>query len=198
MWFGVNVEKRLSKGLKLTISPEVRFHRDISKVEKSLLDLSLKYKINKNFRISGGLRYEYDMSDLFDKKNHLRYNLDFIYRQKMSKVVRMDYRLRYQKKYKDRFVGNQADHLINTVSYRNKLKVKYSYNKKNKLYFSAELFKTSKVHQPAYFSDIRVVVGDCLKTKIGTFDLSFGYQKEFKSDYPLSLYFGRIRYMIKW
>ena len=86
---------------------------------------------------------------------------------------------------------------IYSSSVRNKVKLMFKYNKTNRLFLSSELFKLFELFREPYFNKVRFYLGDEIKTTIGAFDCSIGFEKELHSNNPYSFIFFKTIYTIK-
>jgi len=196
VWGGVNIEKELSKDFEINLEQQLRYYTNATKFDDYIIDFGGRYKMNKNFKLGANLRYTYNAKKWKKTENNYRYNLDLNYKAKISTKLKLYYRLRYQQE----FINFSLESRTTNIYYseiRNKIKIKYNLHKKNKLYVSGELFRLIETFKEPYFNKIRFGVGDEIKTKIGNFNCSFGYEQEMNANYPLSFFFLKIIYTIK-
>ena len=196
IWGGVNIEKKLSKEIEINLGQQLRYYSDATSFDDYIIDFGGKYKMNKNFKLGANLRFTHDAKRWKEAENNYRYNLDLNYKANISKKIKLYYRLRYQETYVDLFSEYQTTN-IHYSGFRNKIKIKYNLNKRNKLFLSGELFRLKETFRSPYFNKIRFYLGDEIKTKIGNVSCSFGYEQEINTDYPLSFFFIRLAYTIK-
>jgi hypothetical protein len=137
LWTSVNLEKKIIKGLSVTLSEEVRFSENITEVGTFFTDIGLNYKINKNWRIAGNYRFtnKIQLDNSYSKRH--RYYFDLSYRQKFYQFTIIA-RTRFQSQYAD-VNSSETGHLPEYYS-RNKLTLKYNINQKISPYLSAEAF----------------------------------------------------------
>jgi hypothetical protein len=194
-WAVVNIQKKLSKDFEINLEQQLRFYTNSTKIDDYIIDFGSKYKINKNFKLGANFRYTYNKKRWKETENNYRYNLDLHYKGKVSTKLKLYHRLRYQKNITDVFSVTQTN--VNLSKIRNKLKIGYKINKNNMLYFSGEIFKSIEIFKTPYFNKTRFYLGDVIKTKIGDFNCSFGYEQEVNTDYPLNFLFLKIVYTLK-
>ena len=199
IWIGVDIEKKVFNNFDLNLEQQIRTFKNTSKIDDYLLDLGLKYPINKQFVIGTNLRYIYNRKRVTERENNFRYNLDIEYKKKIKPRLNFRYRLRYQKEYVNLFSGffAPAPKNIYSSSVRNKVKLTFKYNKTNRFFLSSELFRLSKLFREPYFNKVRFYLGDEIKTIIGKFDCSIGFEKELHPNNPYSFIFFKTIYTIK-
>jgi hypothetical protein len=195
-WATANIKKKIAKNFVINLEQQLRFYENAVKFDDYIIDFGGKYKMNKNFKLGVNLRYTYNAKRSAESDNNYRYNLDLNYKGNVSKKLNFSYRLRYQQE----FVNLLSEYKKTNVHYsgvRNKVKIKYDINKKNRIYVSGELFRLIETFKDPYFNKVRFYLGDEIKTKIGDFNCSIGYEQEINIDYPLSFFFLKISYGLK-
>ena len=195
-WMGATLKYDLTKDLDLSLSQDIRFQESLTELDKYITEVGLSYKINKEFRIGGDLRYYINQKRDETRSQDWRYNLDFKYRIKLIKHLKLRYRLRHQTAYRNLFTA-QANKGESESAIRNRVGVFYEGIKHHEFYFTSEIFRAIRHYRKPYFSKLRLVLGDEIKTKYGEFDVSFGYERELNSLYPLHFVFSRIYYTFK-
>ena len=196
IWGGLLLEKNISENFKLNLEQQIRTYSNASKLDDYLAELSLQYKINKNFNLSSGIRYVYNEKRWKETENNIRYNIDFGFKQKISSRFKFYYRLKYQKEYVN-LLSNYSIEKIHFSDIRNKIKLAYKANDLNKIYVSAEVFRLIEKYKAPYYNKLRFYLGDKVDTKIGQFDCSIGYEHEIQTEYPYSFLFLKTIYKIK-
>jgi opacity protein-like surface antigen len=191
LWTGAGIEKSW-KDWTLTINEEIRFKQDISEINNYFTEAGLRYRINKNFALEGGYRYTRDKNSDGSYDNLTRYNLDLRFRGKLD-YISIHYRLRYQKEVEG---FNLLDQTTDYEKYvRNRVRVRYNKFIRIKPYVSAELFQ---LFRPDYYSEleyIRVLGGIRYEAgKVGTFNLAFGFNREFTDIEPAMIYQFKVNY----
>lgn len=195
-WGGINIEKKLSKDFEINLEQQIRLHTNATEIDDYIVDFGGKYKMNKNFKFGANLRYVYNNKRLEDAENNYRYNLDLLYKGKLISKLKLYYRFRYQHEY----VYPSSVYPITNIHYsgiRNKIRIQYRANDQNDIYISGELFRLLQIYREPYFKKIRFYVGDNLKTKIGRFNLSLGYEQEINTNHPLSFFFIKAKYTLE-
>ena len=203
VWIGVEYEKKIFKSFDLSLAQQIRTFKNSSVLDDYLCDIGLKYPINNKFNLGTNIRYTHNNKRVKEKENNFRYNLDIGYKKELTRKIKIHYRLRYQKEYINHYrnVYYRLTGISNQKMYssgiRNKLKITFKQNKKNKFYTAAELFRLIENFREPYFNKIRFNIGEEIKSKIGRFDFSIGFEKELHSDFPYSFLFFKMIYSIK-
>jgi len=203
VWIGVKYEKKIFKSFDLYLGQQIRTFKNSSELDDYLFDIGIKYPINKEFNLGTNIRYTYNNKRVKENENNFRYNLDIGYKNEFTQKIKIYYRLRYQKEYINHFrniyyrLAGISSQKIYSSGVRNKLKITFKHNKKNKFYTSAELFRLIENFREPYFNKIRFNIGEEIKSKVGKFDFSLGLEKELHSDFPYSFLFFKMIYSIK-
>ena len=203
VWIGVKYEKKIFKSFDLDLEQQIRTFKNSSMLDDYLFDIGIKYPINKEFNLGANIRYTYNNKRVKVNENNFRYNLDIGYKKELTQKIKIYYRLRYQKEYINHFrniyyrSAGISSQKIYSSCVRNKLKITFKQNKKNKFYTSVELFRLIENFREPYFNKIRFNIGEETKSKIGKFDFSLGFEKELHSDFPYSFLFLKMIYSIK-
>ncbi|MFK7756461.1 MAG: DUF2490 domain-containing protein [Flavobacteriales bacterium] len=196
IWTGIDLEKKLSPNLNINLEQQVRFYSDVSELDDYIIDLGGKYRLNSNFKLGLNLRYTYNARRNKTPENNNRYNLDLHYKAKLTKKIQLNYRLRYQQQFTDLFSREKEASGIRSAV-RNKLRIRFKLNDTHKLHTSAELFRRMETFREPYFNQLRFYLGDVINTKIGDFDIAFGYEQEINTTFPQSFFFIKTGYTIK-
>jgi len=197
VWTVIDIEKDFGKNFRLNLEQQLRLHTNATKLDDYIIDAGVKYKLNKNFSLGANLRYTYDNKRWRSPENDYRYNLDLIYKGKLTDKLSIGYRLRHQHEYVDIFQAN-SQHKRNFYGIRNRVQMKYKLDKKNEMFFSFEMFRLIETYREPYFNKFRLYIGDEFKTKkYGKIALSFGYEQELNDIYPLSFYFVKTNYTFR-
>ena len=194
-WIGFSLKKKKGN-YQLELEQQLRTYKSALKVDDYLVDLGCKYAINKSFSLNANLRYIYDRKRWKEPENNLRYNFDLGYKVKIIEDLDLTYRARYQKELVNPF-NEELDQNEHFSGFRNKIKLKYKYDDRNKVYVSAELFRLIQPYRAPYFNKLQFLIGDKLNTNIGKFDCSLGFEKEIQSSHPYSFGFLKIRYTLR-
>lgn len=186
-WVGFSCQKKFNKKYILSLNQELRLNQNSKKLDNLFLETDLRYKANKSVYLSSELRQSYNISNIGRKEHNTRYSLDVTFVKKLSKRLEIDYRLRYQNQFINLIVNNY--YRGNEISYRNKVAGAYKLTDIHKIEFSAELFRKVEQFREPYFNQIRLQLKDRIKFKSKELKLSFGYERELNSDYPLNFFF---------
>ncbi len=196
-WMGLKIEKDLPKGFEFSLEQQLRTCRNSTQVDNYWAELGINYTINKNFRLQGNLRYIHDVNKWKATENSLRYNLDIELRLPLHKEWRLDYRARYQQKFIDAFQFQAATINLRSSTVRNRLKLRWKYNKAHQFYYLTELFVSSDSFTKSYLDQLRFSLGDKLKTKVGIFNIAVGYEVNLQPNNLFSFFFVQLIYQLK-
>ena len=188
LWSGLNVKSKITDNLTINLEQQVRFYTNISEFDDYLAEIGAKYKISKQFKLGGQFRYTYNARRWKDTEHNGRYSLQIEYGTRLSDHLKLSYRLRYQQEFIN-LLSHYDPSNIRFSELRNKVKVRYDLNEKNRLHGSVELFRLMELYTKPYFSKIRFYLGNTFKTKLGPLDMSLGYEQDINSNYPLSFFF---------
>lgn len=193
-WIGFQISKELPNNFKLSLDQQIRTWKNSTRIDKYFADLGLKYKINKNFSLAGGIRYTHDTNKWEEPENGFRYNVDLRFKTIVVKKFRLVYRARYQQLLT---LKNRAALTPNVVTVtRHRLKGQWKAHKKHELYTGAELFVRREALRTSYLDRLRFSLGDKIKTKIGQFDVGVGYEVNLQRLDPFSFFFVKTIYNI--
>lgn len=194
IWTNVGVQYGFTKKWQVGFSEEARFFDNASKLSRLISEADMQYKIDKHFKLGGGVRYAYARKKDYTFTNDIRYHLDFNYKLKLGEKFELRYRLRFQNNYIDLF--GYYDESRRKAHVRNRVELQYEHQK-NTFYCNAELFREFAIYRTPYFNALRLNVGDQLKTKLGVMDYSFGYRRQLNDTHPLNFFFLRLGYTFK-
>jgi len=196
VWGVINIEKNIGKDFEIELAQQLRFYSTATQLDDYIVDLGGKYKINKNFRLGANLRYTYNAKRWKETENNYRYNFDLRYKGRIMENLNLHYRLRYQHEYVNTF-SEYLKTNIHHSNIRHRAKAEYKINKLHTSYFSAELFRLMEPFIEPYWNKVRFFIGDEIASRIGEFDVSFGYELETNTKYPLSFFFIKTKYTLK-
>lgn len=194
LWTSVGVNYKFNKKWKTTLIQEIRTFDNAIKLQKSITDLGLNYRINKQFKLGASIRYKYGRKKDYTFTNDIRYNVDFGFKSKLTKQLNFYYRFRFQHSYINLFTYlPDVDEKSNA---RNRIKLEYSHNK-HAYFIAAELFREYAVYKTPEFNNLRLTIGDKLETKLGDFKYGIGYEKELNKEHSLDFFFLKLNYTFK-
>ena len=191
LWLSGEFSKQFKEDYSFSASQEVRLYESITELDKSITQLSIDYKINKKFKISGGIRYAFNAKEDKTISQDFRYHGDFGYKLKFNKDFSMKYRLRFQTRYPNLFLptrkGSDSD-------FRHRHSFDFDLNKKHELGFSAEIWREFELYEKPHFGKIRLLPSDEMewnKQKINVFG---GFEKDIDESTPMTYYIVGIAY----
>lgn len=196
LWTGVSYAFKLSETFSVKATQEIRLFESVTKLEKSLTDIGLKYKINEEFSLGSNLRYYFDRKRTNEITQDVRYSFDLNFRKKLSKKQKLFYRARYQTAYEEPFGATLRKGGV-TANFRNQIGFSYKTNKRNKLYLKAEMFREIKNLRRPYFNKFRISLGYQVKWKKNNLNCSINMERDLNSAYPLLYSYLRLKYNFK-
>lgn len=122
LWMTVSAEKKISKKFKVVVAEEMRLRENISMIGQLFTDVSLQYKVTKNFLVSGSYRFIMKQTLDFYYEPRQRFYADLTYKIKASKV---DFYLRTRVQDQDRYTIPEGENNRQTLYWRNKIAAKY-------------------------------------------------------------------------
>lgn len=195
LWTGVEIEKSLLDDFTISLKQEVRFKRDISELNNVFSQLGVSYNLNKNFSLSGKYRYILNRKSGGDLVNQSRYSLNLMYKGKLD-YISIYYRLRYQKEV-------ESMHLLKPNEpfekyFRHRISVRYTDFDMIKPYISAEIFQLNTMVDFPMYNQLRLLGGVKISPKkIGSFNLSWGLERELNNILPYTYYITKLNYTYK-
>jgi hypothetical protein len=182
LWTSFNLEKKLNKKLSAALSEEFRFTENITELGTYFTDLSLSWKISKNWRFGGGHRFtcKRNLDDSYSKRN--RFYIDLAYRNKIDKLS-ITIRGRLQSVYVD-YNSSPTGH--DPLYYnREKLTLKYDLEKRYTPYVNAEMFLPLQSEDPLYINAMRYCAGiEYAFDKRNSLDVYYMIQREYNVKNP--------------
>ncbi len=185
-WNTIGIEYKLNKKWNFSLEEQLRLKENISVVDNYFTQLSAEYKLFKNFKLGGGLRYirENDnKGNVQGYENHFRFNLDAIYKHKINDFT-LSYRLRYQNKNELGISSDEGDYANQNVRFKTAIKYdikNWSFDPK----FSAEIFNKFQEGEENGFNKFRLTLGTDYKIKnFGKLGIFYRVEKELNVDFP--------------
>ena len=129
-WNGINIEVKLPYSMKLGIEQNLRFVDQSPKFKQTFTEISLSYKLFKDVLIILPFRYA-----IFDDKTKQRLSFASSYKYSINPFS-MKYRLKFQRVFED---GNFSNDMI-----RNKLWIRYKFNKRFRPFIAGEILQIEK------------------------------------------------------
>lgn len=185
-WNTIGLEYKLDKKWTFSLEEQLRLKEDISVIDEYFTQVGAEYKLFKDFKIAGGLRYirqNDNQGNIQGYENHFRYNIDAAYKHDINNFT-LGYRLRYQNKNELGVSSEEGDYANQNI----RLKASIEYNISNwKLdpKFSAELFNHFEKEDDNGFSKYRLTFGTDYKIKkFGKIGVFYRFEKELNVDLP--------------
>lgn len=191
VWTSVGIEYKQNKKWSYQLTQRVRTNDNAIKLQKVITDFELSHRINKHYSLGFGIRYAYDRKKNQTFTNDMRYQFDFNVKQKLTKKLSLKYRLRFQHTYNNLFT--YILDIDRKSNLRNKISINYKL-KGHQLFLATELFREYEVYKKPYFNNLRISVGDKIKTKQADITASIAFERELQEDVPLNLFLFRINY----
>jgi hypothetical protein len=194
VWASIGIQYQFNKKWQGSITQEARFDDNAGKLKRLLTDIGVRYKINDQFKLGAGIRYAHARKgdNLFT--DDIRYNLDFMYRLELSKKLDLKYRFRFQNNYIN--LSSYYDEFTRKANARNQVELQYERGI-HTYYWNVELFREFVIYRRPYFNNLRMSIGDQVKTRLGVVDCFIGYARELNDPYPLNFFFLKIGYTFK-
>ena len=144
LWTEIKLEKKFLKDFRFNVSQHLRLNNNITDFDDYISEIGLVYNINKNFAIGANGRYTRNKKYSGLVENDYRYDLDFRYERKLSKRLKLFYRLRYQKE----FYGSGV--FYEEINYyesevRNRIKLRWKLNETSVLWFGGDIQTNKKI-----------------------------------------------------
>ncbi len=194
-WTGAGINYKFNKDWSTSFAQDLRFFDNAQKLDKSITDIGVVYRINNQFKLGGNARYILSRKKDFSFTQDFRYNLDLKIKLKLSKSFDLKYRLRYQNNYVGLFSyqGGQEKR----ANARNRIELEYTC-KKHSFYANAEIFREFVIYQKPAFNSLRFSLGDNLKFKSNQFDYAISYERELDTEHPLNFFYLKFNYTLNY
>lgn len=190
-WISANGELKFKKNYKFLFSQEFRLFENASELEKSITEIGLSYKINKNFRLKGNARYVFDKKKDKIFEQNFRYNTDLRYKWDINKSFDFKYRIRFQTMYKNLLLPNRKG---TKSDFRHKISLDYKLTEIHKLTTSAEIWREFENFELPHYGKYRIMISDNIDSKIGDINLFFGVERDFDSNPKITYYITGLSY----
>ena len=192
LWTGAEIEKSFLENWKVSLKQEVRFKQNITEINNFFTQAGLRYRINKNFSLTGKYRYTRDRKSDGSYENRSRYSFDLIIRGDID-FITLNYRLRYQKEVESMHLFKPDEPYEKYL--RHRIMVSYNDFKKIEPYISAEVFQLHELSLYPEFNWLRMQLGIRYEPgSWGELKFVYGVQRELKSTTPYTGYLFRINY----
>ncbi len=191
LWIGAEITKELKKNYTFSLSQEIRFYESVSELDKSITQIALDYKINKKFKLSGGMRYAFNSKEDKTISQDFRYHGDLVYKIKFNKDFKLKYRLRFQTRYPNLFLKSRKG---SDSDFRHRIALDYELNKKHELGFSAEVWREFELYEKPHFGKVRLLLSDEIDWYNQEITLFGGFEKDIDESTPLTYYIIGLAY----
>jgi hypothetical protein len=186
-WTSAKLKFKADKKWTLGLEGQMRLDKNSLELKSIFGEFTTQYKINKNFRLIGGMRYtnSNDNSGNVQGFDHyIRYNADAVFKHDIERFD-FQYRLRYTNKNEIGLSSEEGDVAVQYL----RLKAEVAYNiRKWKLdpEIAGEIFrKQVKNGQSNGFNNVRFTTGTSYKIKgYGNIGLYYRMERELTSYYP--------------
>lgn len=161
-WNSLGIEKSLfAKKLDIGFNYHLRMDQNVSRVSSHFSEVYVKFDFSDKLSLASGLRYIEQNKDEDGYEESRRYHVDFIAKQKLSRL-KLNSRLRFQEK------RLSTEIYSNIPEAKLRLRLKASYNiKKVKMtpFVSGEIFYLPEFNDETGWQKIRFTAGFSRKTK---------------------------------
>jgi len=185
-WSIIGVEYKPNKKWNFGLEQQLRLKENSSTIDEYLAELTASYKLVKNFRVGGAVRYmrENDnQGNIQGYENHFRFHVDVTYKHDINDFT-LGYRLRYQNKNEIGVSSDEGDYANQNI----RLKTSIKYNISNwplDPKFAAEIFNHFEEGEENGFNKYRLTLGTDYKIKnFGKLGLFYRLQKQINVDTP--------------
>lgn len=171
-WYSATINREVLKDVEVSVSPEIRFFDNHTRLDSWILEGDIAVKLNKYLKFGGLYRYCVDFTnpDAHERENRWGLYGKLSYR---LKPIDVSYRCQFQQEYSNYY--SSPNGTVPENVWRNKLQVKY--NRKSQdwsPYAYAEMFYTAFPEWKQGRQKARLSAG--IEYKINKdFDLSLGY-----------------------
>jgi len=177
LWLHLKFDKNISSKLNAELSLQNRIENNISVYSKLYSNLELSYKLNKNIRFLGGYGFGFYKNDNGTIGNRHRMYLGVLLRKKIKNVL-FTYRNIYQASYYD--INSSEIGAVPLFFDRNKITIKYEFNKRMDVYVSQELNLSYNQNDYDNISRSRTYIGTIYNlSKRSSIESYFMFQRRF-------------------
>ncbi|MFH0864855.1 MAG: DUF2490 domain-containing protein [Bacteroidota bacterium] len=194
LWLSLNAEKKITQALSATLSQEFRMNENIGELGTFFTDAGIAYKINTILKVSANYRFtnKRRLDDSYSKRH--RYYIDIAIRKKF-KPFAPSFRTRFQSQYTD--VNCSPDGKIPDYYSRNKLTLKFDFDKKYAPYLYTELYSPFFSGKGFYIDNARYCAGiEYQLNRMHGFDFFYMIQQEYNVNNPETDYVIGIGYFL--
>lgn len=182
LWLSLNAEKKIIPVLSATLSQEFRMNENMAELGTFLTDAGINFRFSKTFRASFNYRFTNKriLDDSYSKRH--RYYFDLVARKKF-KPLALSLRTRFLSQYTD--VNCSPDGKTPEYHSRNKLLLKFDFDKKFTPYLYTELFSPLFSGEGFYIDNARYCAGiEYQINRANGFDLFYMIQQEYNVNDP--------------
>ncbi|MFT3738604.1 MAG: DUF2490 domain-containing protein [Breznakibacter sp.] len=196
-WYALSIEKPLFRWLEVSVSPELRYYDNHSRLKSWLIETDLTVKINPYLRVGALYRYAVDFSDMDanERNNRLGVFAKASYR---IKPFDLSYRCQLQEQFTNYHSSENGK--IPEVVWRHKFEIAYSKKKYDfKPYAYAEWFRTVSPGWDANEQKLRFSIGlDYDFTKKLKASIGYVQQSEYNVKNPLTMHIIATQIKYEW
>jgi hypothetical protein len=196
-WYSATINREVLKDVDVSVSPELRFFDNHSRLDSWILETDVAYKLNNFLKFGGLYRYSVDFTDPDANERKHRWGLygKLSYR---LKPIDISYRCLFQQEYSNYY--SSPNGTVPENVWRNKVQIKYDRKKQDWApYAYAEMFYTAFPEWKEGRQKLRLSTG--IEYKINKeFDLSVGYlmNKEIGVANPMTTHVIAVNIAFDW
>ncbi|MBN2779309.1 MAG: DUF2490 domain-containing protein [Bacteroidales bacterium] len=194
LWTEISIEKKFSQSLSIEYSNSERFNENITELGSIINELGIKYRFNKDSRISFFYRLNYSrqLNNMYEPIS--RFYFDYSRKFKLSNFD-LDLRIRLKTQQKSTHFYDFDSESSNVI--RPRIKLSYSY-KKFEPYCFFETYHPVIDGENIPIEKIRFVIGlEYSPDKIHSFDLGYMIQRELYENNPYTDFVVRVGYKFR-
>ena len=194
LWTEFSVEKKFSQSLSIEYSNSERFNENITELGSIINELGIKYRFNKDSRISVFYRLNYNrqLNNMYEPTS--RFYADYTQSVKIGDFD-LDLRLRLKTQQKMTYFYDFDTESSNII--RPRVKISYNY-RKIEPYCFLETYHPIFDGENIPIEKIRGVIGvEYSPDKIHSFDLGYMIQRELFENNPYTDYVFRVGYKFR-
>ena len=136
VWFGITLQTKITRQLEGSITEQLRFRNDATRINLLLSDIGFDYSVNKKLKVGFHYRFIKSNRGNYYSSRH-RISADITWKEKID-FITITLRERIQEQFSDYYSIETGN--IPVWVLRSKLTVKFDINKKYSPYLSGEIY----------------------------------------------------------